>query len=739
MAGNSITVDFNANVARFTSGIDKVTNDLSKFQSNADRVSKNINNVLGNIGVGLSAAGVVAFGKSVIDGLDKLNGLSKTTGIAANQLAGLGYAAKQSNSDLESVAASVAKLSVNIGKDGEKFRALGITAKDPIEAFKQLADVFVAIKDPQERAAVASAALGKSWQEAAPLLAEGGAAIGRMVGEGEKASGVTQEMTEAANRFNGQLDAMKAKFAGVSVSIVGDFLPAMNGVLDKLRIASQSGGVFGFFTASNEEEANAQKTIDGLKQKVQSLQKLREELTAPTLANKFNNSLLGSLLSGGVSDVKTLDNQIFAIQKKISYLQGLVKSANEVTEGAKPVKAPSAKAIQDFLGNTSEADKAAKALAERQKNFIESLQKEAATLGMTSAELKVYEAQLLKISGAKLEGVRADAQRIETFKFEQDAAEKSRDAYAEAADSYLKFINATASDNKAAADKLDRLKVELGLLDKTEAERKSLLASYDLEIKFKERLKELDGLDTGEAVRQIQIANLEKEKAAQAEVIRFEEQLDMQKQKAAEMQKVWDNFGFNIQRNLGDQLFNILDGNFKNIGTAWKSMLLRMVSDAAAAQVSKALFSTDMLKSGLSILGSIFGSFSGASGAGSQLRVTAPGSIGYAANGAFFDGNVAKFALGGIVNTPTAFQFASGGAFHKGLMGEAGPEAIMPLKRDSQGRLGVSGGRGVSVNYAPVIQIDSRTDRAEVHAIVSRAVKQGNADLVDKLQRQGAI
>lgn len=49
------------------------------------------------------------------------------------------------------------------------------------------------------------------------------------------------------------------------------------------------------------------------------------------------------------------------------------------------------------------------------------------------------------------------------------------------------------------------------------------------------------------------------------------------------------------------------------------------------------------------------------------------------------------------------------------------------------------GGKSVSITYAPIIQIDSRTDQAEVHRLVSNAVKQGNAELVDKLQRQGAI
>ena len=69
----------------------------------------------------------------------------------------------------------------------------------------------------------------------------------------------------------------------------------------------------------------------------------------------------------------------------------------------------------------------------------------------------------------------------------------------------------------------------------------------------------------------------------------------------------------------------------------------------------------------------------------------------YANGGAFASGNLVPFANGGaftnsIVSRPTVFPMANG----TGLMGEAGPEAVMPLKRDSRGRLGVtvSGGGG---------------------------------------------
>ena len=72
------------------------------------------------------------------------------------------------------------------------------------------------------------------------------------------------------------------------------------------------------------------------------------------------------------------------------------------------------------------------------------------------------------------------------------------------------------------------------------------------------------------------------------------------------------------------------------------------------------------------------------------------------AKGGVFDGGVQPFASGGVVNSPTFFKFASGGGFKNGLMGEAGPEAILPLKRGSDGKLGVSmngsGGSNVVVN-----------------------------------------
>ena len=75
-----------------------------------------------------------------------------------------------------------------------------------------------------------------------------------------------------------------------------------------------------------------------------------------------------------------------------------------------------------------------------------------------------------------------------------------------------------------------------------------------------------------------------------------------------------------------------------------------------------------------------------------NLTASAMGNV-FAQNG------IQKFARGGVIDKPTVFPFANG----IGLMGEAGPEAIMPLRRGRDGRLGVeaaNGGGGVNVNVS---------------------------------------
>jgi len=101
-------------------------------------------------------------------------------------------------------------------------------------------------------------------------------------------------------------------------------------------------------------------------------------------------------------------------------------------------------------------------------------------------------------------------------------------------------------------------------------------------------------------------------------------------------------------------------------------------------QITQALIK----QAALSAIGAAFGgpSLNSSGGVG-----TSPQGPAFAKGGAF-SGGVQKFANGGaftnsIVSSPTTFPMSGG---KTGLMGEAGAEAIMPLKRDAQGRLGVT-------------------------------------------------
>lgn len=96
-----------------------------------------------------------------------------------------------------------------------------------------------------------------------------------------------------------------------------------------------------------------------------------------------------------------------------------------------------------------------------------------------------------------------------------------------------------------------------------------------------------------------------------------------------------------------------------------------------------------------------------------QMLVVKPiiGSVfGFGSGGMFGPTGVTGFANGGtftnkMYNQPTPFMFASGAGFARGVMGEAGPEAVMPLKRGQDGSLGVEAHGGARVANSNVLQI----------------------------------
>jgi phage-related minor tail protein len=99
----------------------------------------------------------------------------------------------------------------------------------------------------------------------------------------------------------------------------------------------------------------------------------------------------------------------------------------------------------------------------------------------------------------------------------------------------------------------------------------------------------------------------------------------------------------------------------------------------------------------------------------------------FAAGGAFAQGRVMPFASGGVVSGPVSFPMRGG----RGLMGEAGPEAIMPLARGADGRLGVrtAGGGGpvqVTINIATPDVAGFQRSQGQIAADMQRLLARGS-------------
>ena len=145
--------------------------------------------------------------------------------------------------------------------------------------------------------------------------------------------------------------------------------------------------------------------------------------------------------------------------------------------------------------------------------------------------------------------------------------------------------------------------------------------------------------------------------------------------------KLIEGIADSVENELNSAFAAVLDGT-KSLGDA----LLDFASNVLA-KVAQDLFAQQFaapIADGLS--GLLSGVVGGIAGGGSVPGSTAPPPN--------------PFAKGGVVSGPTIFPFANG----TGLMGEAGPEAIMPLSRGADGKLGVTAANG---NSAPKITINN--------------------------------
>jgi len=217
-----------------------------------------------------------------------------------------------------------------------------------------------------------------------------------------------------------------------------------------------------------------------------------------------------------------------------------------------------------------------------------------------------------------------------------------------------------------------------------------LVGLFGSEREIKQKLldvqKEYDGIITPSQVKQIENTL----RLTDAETKRHEAL-----KKAKEEQKALGDF---MGQSMEKAMMSIVDGTV-SVKDAFKVMVVEIVKE-----LYRVLVVQRMIKAAKMAMG-----------------------IPFADGGVISNGSqVQAYADGGVVGGPTTFAMSGG---RTGLMGEAGPEAIMPLKRGSNGKLGVQmEGGGNSTTVVQNFNISSNTSD-ETRALVVNTIKQATPEL----------
>lgn len=233
-------------------------------------------------------------------------------------------------------------------------------------------------------------------------------------------------------------------------------------------------------------------------------------------------------------------------------------------------------------------DKAAQKIQNQIQGLIKSLEEEAATFGYTSEQVAIYRLHLLGATDAEIAQAQAAANAIAVRREEAEALKKYQQ---DLIDTEAKRLEIQRRQQDEAERSLTTL--QQSLETEIEAERRHYEESIRI-VEDAEQRKLLTVQEAADLRARVETDHAERLKKIQEDA--SNEQTEFAKQAAR-----------NIQSALGDELYDIAQGNFENIGDAFANMLNRMMADLAAAELSKVLLG-DYGKDGNTNVGGILGS-----------------------------------------------------------------------------------------------------------------------------------
>ncbi len=277
---------------------------------------------------------------------------------------------------------------------------------------------------------------------------------------------------------------------------------------------------------------------------------------------------------------------------------------------------------------------------------------------------------------------------VEKLTLQQDFAKKPEEEKRKALEEYGKAVEAMVGSLEAEALKLE---VQLQTYGMTREEIERLTIA---------RLEDARATAAAAGASEDALRVYEREIEARKRIASASSGIEVQKKSAEAAKKAeqdWERSSDNMSRSISDGLMRGFES-----GKSFSDVFLDTLKNAFATAVLQPIIKpiVDPVAKGMNEIGSDL--------AGWMKNI-----FGFAYGGVF--GPVHAFAQGSafqtnaILTQPTPFMFASGGAFRPAVAGEAGPEAVMPLTRDSSGRLGVQSVGGAAAPELTVQVINTGT------------------------------
>lgn len=598
MANNDVSIRLTAS-DKTREAFDSVRRNLDGISNASSRIGSLLSTV--GIGAGLSVAGFTAFAKSGIDAADSLNDMSTRLGVSVKDLASLKLAAEQSGTSLDSIGTGIARLSKSIGEaeGGNKqlaqaLQSLGITARDPKEAFFQLADAVQRIEDPNKRAALLAQVLGKSYGELVPLLAQGSDALRESAKQSETFAEAMARLAPNADRFNDQLALLKSNAAAATAQGLIPLVEAMNRVFDRFSKLSQlrDAGASLFDIVTGTVSANSKTSLDNVQAKIASITADIERLRRNSGGNDGSIGILQTKLD----ELKKVRSAL--IGKAVGGIQAIPERARKTATGGSDTPLNLARTS----ASKSVADPLAGLLAQTDIGKMQAFDKQVALLnqrfdsGRKNTELYT-QAMTRLVQTTFADNWKQAADDAEFFRMVEADGIKTTQAWKQSLDDLANVDMGRLNDLLSNTDfaRLQGQQQDMVLLSKA----------------FSEGIRDADG----------NLRKLSESEYLDAVRNRLGLVGDAAKDAGNSLSEMAAQAGRNIQDAFAEFLFNPFDKGLKGMIQSFGQTIQKMVAQAIAADLAKRIFKWGDSGGGAgSVLGSIASAvFGGARASGGPV------------------------------------------------------------------------------------------------------------------------